>query len=72
MLSDEEWAQVADGIMDRTGLAPKDDDLGVRWVAIRDAPDHVHIVATLARQDGIRSKIWNDFYRVREARLAAE
>jgi hypothetical protein len=72
VLSDEEWAQVAAGIMDRTGLAPKDDDLGVRWVAVRHAPDHIHIVATLARQDGIRPKIWNDFYRVREACQAAE
>ena len=27
-------AQVAAGIMDRTGLAPAGDDLGVRWVAV--------------------------------------
>ena len=31
------------------------------------AADHIHIVATLARQDGTRPKTWNDFYRVREA-----
>ena len=37
-LSDAEWAQVAEGIMDRTGLAPAGDDLGVRWVAVRHAP----------------------------------
>jgi len=47
MLSDAEWAQVAAGIMHRTGLAPQDDDLGVRWVAVRHASDHIHIVATL-------------------------
>jgi hypothetical protein len=58
--------------MDRTGLAGRDDELGVRWVAVRHAPDHVHIVATLARQDGRRPRIWNDFYRVREACRAAE
>ena len=53
LLSDQEWAQVAAGIMDRTGLAPRgQDDEAVRWVAIRHAADHVHIVATLARQDG--------------------
>src|SRR6266699_2536569 len=71
-LSDQEWTQVAAAIMDRTGLAPAEDDLGVRWVAVRHATDHVHIVATLARQDGTRPKIWNDFYRVREACRDAE
>ena len=58
--------------MDRTGLAPADDDLGVRWVAVRHAPDHIHIVATLARQDGDRPTTWNDFYRVRDACRDAE
>ena len=72
MLSDAEWAQVASQIMDRTGLAPGDDDLGVRWVAVRRAADHIHIVATLARQDGARPRVWNDFYRVREACQQAE
>src|ERR1700730_4703733 len=62
-LTDGEWAQVAAGSMDRTGLAPAGDDLGVRWVAVRHAPDHVHIVATLARQDGDRPATWHDFYR---------
>ncbi|HEY7432861.1 MAG TPA: hypothetical protein VH641_19235 [Streptosporangiaceae bacterium] len=62
-----EWAQVAAAIMQRTGLAAEHDELGVRWVAVRHAADHVHIVATLARQDGGRPRVWNDFYRVREA-----
>src|ERR1035438_235991 len=72
MLSDAEWAQVAAGIMDRTGLAPVGDDLGVRWVAVRHAADHIHLVATLARQDGRRPRTWNDFFRVREACRDAE
>jgi hypothetical protein len=72
LLSDAEWAQVAATVMDRTGLAPADDDLGVRWVAVRHAADHVHLVATLARQDGTRPRMWNDFYRVREACQQAE
>ena len=72
VLSDAEWAQVAARIMHRTGLAPEGDDLGVRWVAVRHAADHIHIVATLARQDGTRPKVWNDFYRVREACQEAE
>ena len=72
MLSDGEWARVAAGAMARTGLAPEDDEFGVRWVAVRHAPDHIHLVATLARQDGIRPKVWNDFYRVRDACQEAE
>jgi relaxase-like protein len=72
MLSDAEWARVAAGVMDHTGLARRGDEFGVRWVAVRHAPDHIHIVATLARQDGIRAKTWNDFYRVRDACREAE
>lgn len=72
LLSDAEWAQVTADVMDRTGLAPAGDDAGVRWVAVRHAADHVHIVATLARQDGTRPRVWNDFYRVREACRDAE
>ena len=72
MLSDAEWALVATRVMHRTGLAPDGDDLGVRWVAVRHAADHVHIVATLARQDGRRASTWNDSYRVREACHDAE
>jgi hypothetical protein len=73
MLSDDEWAHVAGQVMHRTGLAPygQEDD-AVRWVAIRHAADHIHIVATLARQDGRRPRLSNDYYRVREACLAAE
>ena len=72
MLSDSEWAQVAARLMHRIGLAPEGDDLAVRWVAVRHAPDHIHLMATLARQDRIRPKMWNDFYRVREACQEAE
>src|SRR5215831_163370 len=72
MLSDAEWAQVAARVMHRTGLAPDGDELGVRWVAVRHAADHIHIVATLARQDGTWPKTWNDYYRVGEACHDAE
>jgi relaxase-like protein len=72
MLSDAEWAQIAARVMHRTRLALGGDDLGVRWVAVRHAADHIHIVATLARQDGGRASTWNDYYRVREACQEAE
>jgi len=73
MLSDDEWAQLAHDIMHRTSLAPYGhDDDAVRWVAVRHAPDHIHLVAMLARQDGTRPRLWNDYYRVGEACRAAE
>lgn len=72
-LSDAEWGRLAGDIMDRTGLAPYgQDDEAVRWIAVRHATDHIHIVGTLARQDGARPQFWNDYYRVREACQAAE
>jgi hypothetical protein len=72
VLSDDQWAQVAEGIMQGTGLAPAGDDDAVRWIAVRHGADHIHIVAALARQDGSKPRIWNDFYRVREVCQAAE
>jgi MobA/VirD2-like, nuclease domain len=73
VLSDDEWAQVAGEIMHRTGLSPcgQDDD-GVRWVAIRHAGNHIHIVAMLARQDGRNPRLSYERYRVRAACRAAE
>ncbi|MFB9464430.1 relaxase/mobilization nuclease domain-containing protein [Streptomyces cinereospinus] len=52
LLSDAEWARVAREMMHVTGISPHGDDEGCRWVAIRHADDHIHIVATAARQDG--------------------
>jgi len=67
MLSDQEWARIAAHIMHRTGLTPDGDDLGVRWVAVRHAPDHIHILATLARQDRHRPSLWNSYRKLRDA-----
>lgn len=61
VLSDAQWARVAEEIMHRTGLARRGDDEAVRWIAVRHAPDHVHIAATLTRQDGTKPRIWNDY-----------
>jgi hypothetical protein len=72
VLTDEQWARIAAEIMHRSGLAPHGDETAVRWVAVRHADDHIHIVATLARQDGRRPRVWNDAYRVRAACLDIE
>ncbi|MFI2077671.1 mobilization protein [Streptomyces triculaminicus] len=53
ILSDAEWAEVACEIMDAAGIAPKgDSSRACRWVAMRHADNHIHIVATLATLDG--------------------
>jgi hypothetical protein len=39
---------------------------------VRHADDHIHVVATLARQDGRRVFPRNDHYRAREASLTVE
>jgi hypothetical protein len=58
MLSDDEWAQIAHDVMDRTGLSPYgQEDEAVRWVAVRHGDDHIHLVAMLARQDGGKPSI---------------
>jgi hypothetical protein len=73
LLSDAEWAGIARDVMHRTGLCPRgDEDDAVRWIAIRHGPDHIHLVAMLARQDRTRPRVHNERYRVRDACLAAE
>jgi hypothetical protein len=73
LLSDEEWAQVAADVMHRTGLSERGgEDDGVRWVVVRHGPDHVHVVAMLARQDGRKPRLDFERYKVRDACRAAE
>ncbi|AEV86831.1 putative mobilization relaxase component [Actinoplanes sp. SE50] len=52
VLSDAEWGQIAREMVAGVGLAAADGRPGVRWLAVRHAADHIHVVATLVRQDG--------------------
>ena len=72
MLSDGQWADIAVEYLHQLGLAKRGDEQAVRWVALRHADDHIHVVATLARQDGRRVFPRNDHYRAREASLTVE
>ncbi|GAA2160177.1 hypothetical protein GCM10009727_73020 [Actinomadura napierensis] len=72
ILDDHQWAEIAREMMARTGLAADGDDDAVRWIAVRHGEDHIHVVATLARIDGVRPDVWNDGYRVRDACRAIE
>jgi hypothetical protein len=69
-LTDDEWGQAAADMLDAVGVAPAGDPDGCRWVAVRHGKsasgnDHVHVVATLARQDGRAVKPWGDFAKLR-------
>ena len=73
VLSDEEWAQIARDVMNRTGLCPDgEEDDAVRWIAVRHGDDHIHVVAMLARQDRRRVRLPYERLRVRDACRAAE
>jgi hypothetical protein len=66
-LSDAEWEFIARDVVDATGFAPRDDDEACRWVAVRHADDHIHLVVTLARQDSRRMSTSNDFFKLGNA-----
>ncbi|MFJ8440883.1 relaxase/mobilization nuclease domain-containing protein [Kitasatospora griseola] len=51
-LDDADWANIARRIVHASGIAPDGDTTACRWVAVRHADDHIHIAATLVRQDG--------------------
>lgn len=73
ILSDAEWSAIATEMMHNIGLSKRNEaGAGVRWIAVRHADDHIHIVATLARQDGKAARHSNDWYRVRETCQAFE
>ncbi|WP_219505153.1 relaxase/mobilization nuclease domain-containing protein [Nonomuraea ceibae] len=71
LLSDAQWGQIARRLVLAGGLAPDREETGCRWVAVRHADDHIHIVATLVRQgqspyDAKQPDLRGDFYRLRE------
>ncbi|MBM9508030.1 relaxase/mobilization nuclease domain-containing protein [Actinacidiphila acididurans] len=51
-LDDADWAAIARRIVQAVDIAPDGDTTACRWVAVRHAEDHIHIAATLVRQDG--------------------
>ena len=66
-LSDEQWAHIAAEVMAQVGLAPHGDARAVRWVAVRHGQDHIHIAATLVRQDRRTAYARNDRWQAQAA-----
>ncbi|MGA5632547.1 relaxase/mobilization nuclease domain-containing protein [Streptomyces lydicamycinicus] len=61
MLTDAEWNTVAQRLVAATGIAPEGDPDGCRWVAVRHADDHIHILATMVRGDLRNPRMNYDF-----------
>jgi hypothetical protein len=67
-LGDGAWHDITARVMDRAGLSVRGrEHEGVRWIAVHHGDNHVHIVATLARQDGRRASVNNLYWRIGEA-----
>jgi len=63
ILTDQQWSHIATEIAAAVGLAPRGDLSAVRWIGIRHAEAHIHLVATLARQDRRAVWLWRDYRR---------
>ena len=72
ILSDEEWAEVAVELMHASGIAEHGDDEACRWVAVRHADDHIHLVATKVREDGRQPNLRQDIVKMHAAARAFE
>ncbi|CAM5375647.1 Mobilization protein OS=Streptomyces fumanus OX=67302 GN=GCM10018772_70140 PE=4 SV=1 [Streptomyces fumanus] len=72
ILSDAEWAEVAREMMHAAGIAEHNDDEACRWVAVRHADDHIHLVATKVREDGRQPNLRQDIVKMQTAARAFE
>ena len=64
ILNDEEWGDIARRMVAAAGIDDPDQGAGCRWAAVRHADDHIHIVATLVREDGYKPDLDHDAARV--------
>jgi hypothetical protein len=63
-LTDAQWEMIAQRLMTAVGIQQE----GARWIAVRHADDHIHLVATLvSEKTGRRVYPRNDFAKLREA-----
>ncbi|MFD9483347.1 relaxase/mobilization nuclease domain-containing protein [Streptomyces sp. NPDC059991] len=70
ILTDAEWGDIARRMVAAAGIDDPTENAGCRWAAVRHADDHIHIVATLVREDGYKPDLDFDAVRVQaEARV---
>jgi len=68
-LGDEVWGRIASDFMSEMGFTGSDGKAPCRWVAIhhgsaKSGGDHIHIAATIVREDGTK---WSPWYDQRKA-----
>jgi hypothetical protein len=71
-LTDEQWAAIAEGFVDRMGFTATSGHAPCRWVAVRHGVstagnDHVHLAVSLVREDGTKASTHNDYQRAMAA-----
>jgi hypothetical protein len=71
-LTDAQWAGIAQDFMDEMGFTEASGRAPAQWVAIRHGHskagnDHIHIAASMVREDGTKWSSWRDFPRSQQA-----
>lgn len=71
-LGDEVWERIASDFMSEMGFSGTDGKAPCRWVAIhhgsaKNGGDHIHIAATIVREDGTKWSPWYDQRRAQKA-----
>ena len=74
-LTDEQWGAIAREAMDRLGLTEASGKEPVRWIAVRHGTsrsgnEHIHIAATIVRDDGTKASL--SFEKRKMSAFAAE
>lgn len=70
-LTDQKWAEIANDFMDDMGFTDASGKAPVSWVAIRHGHskagnDHIHIAASMVREDGTKWSSHLDFKRAQD------
>lgn len=76
-LTDQKWAEIANEFMDKMGFTEASGKAPVSWVAIRHGHskagnDHIHIAASMVREDGTKWSSHLDYKRAQDAARALE
>lgn len=74
-LSDAEWGEIATSTMDAMGFSEANGKAQCSWVAVRHGVsvagnEHIHLVASLVRDDGTKASVWRD--RVTMSKVCAD
>ncbi len=74
-LTDGQWAAIADDFMKDMDFTGDSGKAPARWVAVRhglsrNGNDHIHIVASMVRDDGTKWNSWKSKYKSQQTALS--